>query len=272
MNEKQMVLEEFENWIGYLEKNGDAKMKPLGLRNSDPFQEGAGSKNYTIFAQEYAIQTGIKVQAQPWCDVFVDMMFICTFGIARARDLLGGFSAYTPDSANRFKSMGSYYTEDPRAGDVIFFLNSERICHTGIVTKVSAGRIFTIEGNTSSEYGVVPNGGAVRSKSYALTYAGIAGFGRPAYKEAEGIPESWLKWRSFQKPTGTVWKYRKADGSYARNAYMAIDGLRYYFNEAGEMVTGQVYLGNERHVFMKQTVLGAEFAIDDSMERIIEEG
>ena len=38
--------------------------------------------------------------------------------------------------------------------------------HTGIVEKVSGGRVYTIEGNTSSQPGVVPNGGCVRDKNY----------------------------------------------------------------------------------------------------------
>ena len=41
--------------------------------------------------------------------------------------------------------------------------------------------VYTIEGNTSSESGVVANGGCVREKKYKLTYNRIAGYGRPNY-------------------------------------------------------------------------------------------
>lgn len=46
--------------------------------------------------------------------------------------------------------------------------------------KVENGRVYTIEGNTSSAAGVVENGGCVRNKSYALSYEKIGGYGRPA--------------------------------------------------------------------------------------------
>ena len=53
--------------------------------------------------------------------------------------------------------------------------------HTGIVEKVSGGRVYTIEGNTSSQPGVVPNGGCVRDKNYPLNASYIGGYGRPDF-------------------------------------------------------------------------------------------
>lgn len=51
--------------------------------------------------------------------------------------------------------------------------------HTGLVEKVSGDRVYTIEGNTSSAPGVVPNGGIVRDKNYSINYAQIGGYGTP---------------------------------------------------------------------------------------------
>ena len=53
--------------------------------------------------------------------------------------------------------------------------------HTGLVVKVAGGRVYTIEGNTSSAAGVVANGGCVRDKSYPLGASYIGGYGRPDY-------------------------------------------------------------------------------------------
>lgn len=53
--------------------------------------------------------------------------------------------------------------------------------HTGLVVGVSNNRVYTIEGNTSSAAGVVPNGGCVRDKSYPLGASYIGGYGRPDY-------------------------------------------------------------------------------------------
>ena len=159
--------------VGYMEKRS--------CRDLDSKTENTGSNNFTKYARDYAKWSGIDAQGQAWCDVFVDWCFIKAFGIPEARKLLGGFSAYTPTSSNCFKNMGKWYTKNPQPGDVIFFKNSTRICHTGIVEKVSGGMVYTIEGNTSNAAVVVPNGGQVCQKSYALTNSRIAGYGRPAY-------------------------------------------------------------------------------------------
>ena len=68
---------------------------------------------------------------------------------------------------------------NPLPGDQIFFKDSTgEICHTGLVTRVTASTTYTIEGNTSSASGVVANGGCTRQKSYDRSYSRIAGYGR----------------------------------------------------------------------------------------------
>ena len=67
-------------------------------------------------------------------------------------------------------------------GDQIFFQKDGIICHTGIVTDVRGGQVYTVEGNTSDEAGIVPNGGCVARKCYDLGNLGIAGYGRPHYE------------------------------------------------------------------------------------------
>mgnify|MGYP000553177094 FL=1 len=68
-----------------------------------------------------------------------------------------------------------------RQGVQIFFQREGTICHTGLVTGVDDSRVYTVEGNTSSETGIVANGGCVAQKSYDLHDPGIAGYGRPDY-------------------------------------------------------------------------------------------
>jgi len=169
-----------KSYVGYIEKKNS--------KNLDDFTANAGKNNYTMFARDYKTATGINAQAQPWCDVFVDMMFIYTFGTEIAEKMLGGFSAYTPTSANNFKLIGRYFKK-PVPGDVIFFKNSQRIYHTGIVRAVDGENVYTIEGNTSSAKGVVENGGCVAMKSYSLNYSKIAGYGRPVWELANNIKE-----------------------------------------------------------------------------------
>ena len=81
------------------------------------------------------------------------------------------------------QAKGQFHTSGPQPGDQIFFTKDggKTMYHTGIVEKVAGGRVYTIEGNTSSAAGVVENGGCVQDKSYPLTYSKIGGYGRPDF-------------------------------------------------------------------------------------------
>lgn len=114
------------------------------------------------------------------CDIFADWCFIIAFGLKVAKEMIGGWSAYTPTSASYYKGMGRWFNV-PRPGDQIFFSNGTRICHTGIVYKVDSVHVYTIEGNTSTNTGLVTNGGCVAKKMYPLSYSRISGYGRPKY-------------------------------------------------------------------------------------------
>lgn len=158
-----------KNEVGYLEKQSGN----IAFLNDK--KANAGKNNYT----KYGLQRGC--QGQPWCDAFVDWCFISTYGEQVAKELLCGFSNYTPTSAGFFKKNGLWTTMKPQRGDIIFFKNAVRINHTGIVYEVDQHRIYTIEGNTSSGPMVIANGGAVCMKEYNPTNSRIAGYGRPNY-------------------------------------------------------------------------------------------
>jgi hypothetical protein len=154
------------NEIGYLEKKTNSQL--------DSKTANAGSNNYTKYGK------AMGCNGQPWCDAFVDWCFVQAYGKEEASKLLGGFSNYTPTSAQYYKNMKRWHTT-PKAGDQIFFKNNTRICHTGIVYYVTSALVYTIEGNTSGGSGVIANGGGVCKKHYLLTNASIAGYGRPDY-------------------------------------------------------------------------------------------
>ena len=103
---------------GYLEKRTNDMLESKTAN--------AGSNNYTKFGRD------MGCNGQPWCDAFVDWCFKKVYGTVEAKALLGGWSNYTPTSAQYFKNMHQWFTT-PQRGDVIFFKNSQRICHTGIV-------------------------------------------------------------------------------------------------------------------------------------------
>lgn len=157
--EKLIAIAEAE--VGYLEKASNKQL--------DDKTANAGDKNYTKYARDLYP----SLQGQAWCDMFVDWCFVQAFGNGPAKQLLcGGFSAYTPTSAQYYKNKRQYHKSDPLPGDQIFFKNSIRICHTGIVYKVTSTTVYTIEGNTSAGTSVIANGGAVCKKSYAVRLAG----------------------------------------------------------------------------------------------------
>lgn len=138
-----------------------------------------GSGNFT----KYAADLFPSLQANPWCDMFVSWCFWTAAGKNQNtanKALCGGlYSAYTPNSASKYKSAGRWTTSDPWVGDQVFFQNGSRISHTGIVYKVTDAAIYTIEGNTLS--GSSSGGGEVLRKMYARNYWKIAGYGHPIY-------------------------------------------------------------------------------------------
>lgn len=160
-----------KKYDGYLEKKSNSKL--------DDFTANAGSNNYTCFGRDYDKIMGTKLNGQSWCAMAVSMWFVEAYGVKAAKKLLGGnLFSYTPTGA---KMMGAKH-RTPKAYDVVFFYNSKmgRISHVGLVYKVDATRFYTIEGNTSSDPGVVRNGGSVNLKSYPINYAS-ARFATPCY-------------------------------------------------------------------------------------------
>lgn len=168
--------------IGYLEKASNAQLNDKTAN--------AGDKNWNKFAaflDNLGVVYNGKKNGYAWCDIFVDWCFITTFGLDLGMALLcqafSGLGAGCTYSMKYYKDKGQFHTSNPKAGDQIFFTNDggKTSYHTGMVVDVKGGRVYTIEGNTSSAAGVVPNGGCVRDKSYPLTASYIAGYGRPDY-------------------------------------------------------------------------------------------
>lgn len=185
MTAVERLLQTARNEIGYLEKATNS--------NLDDKTANVGSNNYTKYARDLD-RLGVynfPKNGYAWCDMFVDWCFVTTFGVETAWEMtnqpMGGCGAGCTYSAQYYKNMGRFFTSNPQPGDQIFFKDGDGMGHTGLVEKVQNGRVYTIEGNTSSLAGVVPNGGAVRDKSYSLSYSGIGGYGRPNWSLVENV-------------------------------------------------------------------------------------
>lgn len=130
--EAKKVVKKALSFVGYLEKKTCSQL--------EDFKANAGYGNFNLFAPHALAATGsgVYVNGVAWCDIFVDDMFIRAFGTKRAKQLLGGWSAYTPTSNNYLKSAGAVsITNFAKAsyGDIIFFKDlNGGICHVEIVT------------------------------------------------------------------------------------------------------------------------------------------
>ena len=212
--------------IGYLEKASNA--------NLDSKTANAGKNNYTKYARDMDKISGFyngRKQSAAWCDVFVDWCFIKAYGVDNAKKLLcqpsKSLGAGCKYSMQYYKNKGQLKTS-PKVGDQIFFKNSAgTICHTGLVYHVDKYYVYTVEGNTSSESGVVANGGGVRAKKYALSYNRIAGYGRPNYdikvtasapviesRPAENVQPQVLEWQKAAKADGFKFPVYGEDGQW----------------------------------------------------------
>lgn len=207
------------NEVGYLEKRTNAQL--------DSKTANAGYNNYTKYARDLDNVPGFyngKKNGYYWCDVFVDWCFYKAFGADKARELLcqpeNSYGASCTNSARYFKNKGQLYST-PKVGDQIFFgSKSTGTCtHTGIVYKVDARYVYTVEGNTSGNSGVVANGGGVFKKSYRLDYSGIYGYGRPNY-DAETTEDGEIR--------VDVWTQKDAQGRILDIALRASRGSLWY--------------------------------------------
>nr|DAF80788.1 MAG TPA: PlyB-like endolysin [Bacteriophage sp.] len=175
-----------QNEIGYLEKASNSQL--------DSKTANAGYNNWTKYARDLDNIPGFfngPKNGYPWCASFYCWLFVKSFGVEQTRKMLylpvNSLAAGCDYALGYYKKNGAFYSE-PKAGDQIFFSSSRGgVAHTGLVEKVTASTVYTIEGNTSTSAGVIANGGGVCRKSYSIGYSRIIGYGRPKY-DVESTP------------------------------------------------------------------------------------
>lgn len=166
--------------VGYLEKKTNA--------NLDNKTANAGHGNFTKYWRDLhkAGYYQANKQGASWCDGFNDWCHYIAAGrnAKLAQEVIcqsGPYGAGCGYSLRYYKAAGRFHTSNPQIGDQIFFGTPSDVAHTGIVYKVANGKVYTVEGNTSSAEGVVANGGGVFTKVYDINYKKIVGYGRPKY-------------------------------------------------------------------------------------------
>lgn len=199
----ERVIATAKSQVGYLEKASNSQL--------DSNTANAGRNNWTKYARDLD-RLGVynfPKNGYAWCDMFVDWCFVTTFGVELAWKMtnqpMKGCGAGCTYSAQYYRNMGRFHKTNPQPGDQIFFSEDGGATsyHTGLVIAVDSKRVYTIEGNTSSDPGVVENGGSVNEKSYSLSYAKIGGYGTPDYSlveeeddmDVKRFEELWLEYR-----------------------------------------------------------------------------
>jgi hypothetical protein len=144
--------------------------KSLGLGEPNAIQFWYQQRNGPAFAGNFA-----------WCDAAVTNWAVESGNYAEV--CFGTDYAYTVAHAARFQAAGQWHPmtngiagSGIRRGDIVFFdwdgsSTIAAIDHVGIVTSVSGGNVFTIEGNTEN----------VCARRVRGVHD-IAGFGRPKYQ------------------------------------------------------------------------------------------
>lgn len=169
----------------------------LDMANSQlGIQEIPANSNKVKYNTEYYGKE-VSGSAYPWCAVFCWWIF----KHCNASELFCGGQkvAYTPSVADYYRSIGSWYTSNPKPGDLILykFSGSDRINHIGILKSINNdGTISVYEGNTGTSSDA--NGGEVMLRVRPITY--VAGYGRPKYEQE---PE--------MKPVTTPIKFNNTD-------------------------------------------------------------
>ena len=134
--------------------------------------------NWTKYAADPQITQlyGWNVQNQPWCNTFVNWLFIAVFGYAKGTEMTYGGSARCFTHAQLYKNNNAWYTE-PEKGDQIFYGGEG---HTGVVVDVSGATITTVEGNWTD---------SVVTRTHFFGDSEIIGYGRPKWSAVADEPE-----------------------------------------------------------------------------------
>ena len=190
---------------GYVEKASNRQL-------DDP-RANPGRGNFTKYARDLhnaGYYGGHDKNGYPWCDSYVDHAFyeLCDRDPVEAQKMTcqtGIYGAGCKYSAQYYRNQGRFGSK-PRIGAQIFFGKKGAETHTGIVTRFTSARVYTNEGNTAPQSGVVANGGSVCNKSYPIGYAKIVGYGYPYYDAEVTVDGKWGRetTRALQKIFGTT--------------------------------------------------------------------
>ena len=164
---RELIIKTAKNELGYLEKASNSSLEDKTAN--------AGRANYTKYGEWYGINPGA------WCAMFLswcaDRAGIGTDVFPKHASCSAGVRWFREKGL--WRKRGSHV---PAPGDVVYFSRDGLSpVHVGLVTAYASGRVYTVEGNTSSSTGLVENGGMTAEKSYSETNERIRSAGLPDF-------------------------------------------------------------------------------------------
>lgn len=221
-----------ESQVGYTEKNNDKDLDAITGST-------AGDGNHTKYARDISALGLPGYCGSAWCAVYQMWLEIKTVGKAQALKNMGTQFYNCFAIRDYAKSQGRWIIAGnvPKVGYLVIFKQS----HIARVTKVSGGKIYTNEGNTSNGTAVVRNGGMVCNKSYLLDNSNIQGYVIMTYPEDATEPKK----SGWYHEDGGERFYNGDTGLPVRNDWLEDAGSWYWFDGAGLMVTNKWYMYND---------------------------
>lgn len=168
----------------------------------------AGSKNYTEY--NYNMGDWGSGYTYEWCATFVSWCLYQS-GSTDQNSIRDWCRSHTTEKAYIWREVGcarwadqlrnfGYFkyskhnggTYAPQTGDLIFYDwagGKSGEDHIGLVVYSDGSNVYTVEGNTSDQAGLVSAGGGVFFKKYSLSYDKITGYGVLPYKVNSSAPK-----------------------------------------------------------------------------------
>lgn len=165
MGNSQSLLDIGNSQVGYPEKDNTNNLDSMTIR---------GSKNYTKYARDINSIGLSGCQGQAWCGVYQMWLEYKNNGKEIALQHLSNKFYNCFATRDWAKANGKWLDAKgtPKVGYRVIFSQS----HIALVTKVTATKIYTNEGNTSDGTTVERDGGRVCNKYYDRTNPKILGY------------------------------------------------------------------------------------------------
>lgn len=173
-----------------------------------------GSNSYTKYGDWYGLPNS------DWCAMFVSW---CADQAGIDQSTFQKF-ALCSSGCDYFMSLGEFnysgsYT--PQAGDLIFYSNSSRIYHVGLVVSSDGTNVYSIEGNYSDR---------VSEVTHALSYGDILGYATPNYATSSSSADT----AAVDEEEEDTVSSEAADTSTEDDDYLYVDEYDYYETASGD--------------------------------------